>query len=51
MQTDLDDVKYVVYPEDDYNQSHAVRDGLWERAGKVLVAHNELYMTGSRLGL
>lgn len=51
VQTDLDDPIYYVYPEDDYNQSHMVRDGLAERADRVLAAHNELYMTGSRLGL
>ena len=51
VQTDPDDPIYYVYPEDDYNQSHMVRDGLAERADKVLAAHNELYMTGSRLGL
>jgi hypothetical protein len=51
IQTDLDDPTHSVYPEDDYNQSHAIRDGLRKRADKVLSAHNELYMIGSRLGL
>lgn len=51
IQTNRDDPIFYVYDDIDYDRAKEIRDGLGERADRVLAAHNELYMTGSRLRL
>jgi len=48
-----DDIMYRVYDyfQGDERRGREVQIGLGERADRVLAAHNELYMAGSRLGL
>jgi hypothetical protein len=52
IQEDKDDPIYYVFKFDEVGiREREIERGLGERADKVLEAHNELYMTGSRLGL
>lgn len=51
IQADWNDPVYYVYDDDHYDRAKEIRNGLGNRADKVLAAHNELYMIGSRLGL
>ena len=51
LQTDRDDPVYFVYDYEDRSKEREVQEGLGKRADRILEAHNELYMLGSRLGL
>jgi hypothetical protein len=51
LQNDPDDPVLYAYDYGPGSSERLIQEGLWGRAERVLEAHNNLYMLGSRLGL